>query len=130
MTGLSGYIVGRVQMTAHVDAAKAETEASEQKVAKQENDADQQTRIIGRLEARRQLHLMLLALDDRNFGIAKAHQAKAARLLQQSQPEGDMAKLATDIDKLELVATEDLAVQREKVLDWVKRFDQIEPPPS
>lgn len=130
LTGLSSYIAGRVQMTTHIDAAKAETKASEQKAAQQKGEADQRARIITRLEARRQLHLMLLALDARNFGIAKAHQAKAAALLKQSQAEGELAQLASDIDKLELVATEDLSTQRRKVLDWVKRFDQIQPPPS
>src|SRR5688500_3884663 len=76
----ASYVTGRVQTAARLD--QAEKEATQRTA-----DGAEQKRLLLRYEARRRLHLVLIALEAQNFGIAKEHQAAAARLLSQSQPE-------------------------------------------
>lgn len=82
---------------------------------------------IRQLEARRQLHLALLALDQRNFGIAQSRLNAAAILLNnagQGQT-GGLADLAQRIRATRVVAAADFAGQREQVLESVQQLDTI-----
>lgn len=126
----ASYLAGRLQTAGKIKEANTQTASAEEKASAHVSELKKQHQRLQRLEARRQLHLMLLSLDSRNFGIAKQHQQRAARLLQMSEPEAgsEFAKLQTDVETFRLVATEDLAQQRGTVLEWVKRFDKIAPP--
>ena len=126
------YLGGRLQIAAKVEEAEARAGQLSAKVGLQQAQVSKEQALVQRLEARRQMHLMLLSLDARNFGIAKQHQADAASLLSASkpEPESELLKLSRDVQAFQLVATEDLAAQRSSVLAWVKRFDQALPPPA
>ena len=115
----ASYVTGRIQTASRLD--QAEKEATQRNV-----DVAEQKRLLLRYEARRRLHLVLIALEAQNFGIAKEHQAAAARLLLQSQPEHDseLFKLQAAMTKYQLVAREDLSKERQIVFEWVKRLDQ------
>jgi hypothetical protein len=93
--------------------------------------SDAQAAAINRLEARRHLHLALLALDERNFGIAQQHVETAAARLQaaaDSQRSGDAAALSSDIKNTQLLAAGgDLGAQRERVLTFARRLDALLP---
>jgi hypothetical protein len=128
---LAAYGGGRLQGASAAreadDRAKAAAEKSEQAAKALAAERAQ----IERLEARRRLHLSLIALDERNFGIAQKHLAASAKLLERSTPkDGELAKIAAELSAERLVATEDLAAPRGKVLGWVRRIDQAMPPPA
>ena len=120
----TAYLVGRLQTSSKIDAAEARSTEDSAELESAQATAR-------RLEARRQLHLMLLSLDQRNFGIAKQHQEKAARLLEQSAPDpgSELSKLVGEIRAFPVHATENLATQQKRVLELVARFDEALPPP-
>ena len=124
------YGLGRAHMAKQVEAAETKVQSSEQKAQARSNDVKAEQATVQRLEARRQMHLMLLAIDERNFGIARRHQQAATQLLEGSQPpaNSELAKLGRDIAAFRLVATEDLGGVRATVLSWVRQFDQALPP--
>ena len=130
---LVAYGVGRIQGCSQVQ--QAEEKAQEAESAKQsatsklENQLEQTRRRVVLLEGRRYLHLALLAMDKRNFGIAQNHLQNASKLLDKGAEEGsEQAKLQDRIEKLTLVATEDFAAQRQKVLDVIEALDTLVPP--
>jgi hypothetical protein len=130
---LVAYGVGRVQGCSQVQ--QAEGKAQEAESAKQsattelKTQLDQTRRRVDLLEGRRHLHLALLAMDKRNFGIAQSHLQNANKLLKRGAQEGsEEAKLHGRVEQLILVATEDFAPQRQKVLDVIEAFDALVPP--
>jgi len=122
----ASYVAGRVQTSSLIDAAEKETAAAEQAVTKRGAEVSQANQLLLRYEARRQLHLVLIALEERNFGIAKEHQATAAALLQESEPAvgSELGKLYEAMQKYQLVAREDLSAERMVIQTWAKRLDQ------
>ena len=84
---------------------------------------------VARLEGRRRLHLALVALEDRNFGIAQ-EQLGAARtsFVGASGADPELAKIATELEAYKVVATDDVGEQRKKLLDWCRRVDNLMPP--
>lgn len=124
----AAYGVGRFQGAAKVEeadkraAAAASASASAATAARVAVDVERGK--VARLEARRRLHLALIAIEERNFGIAE-EQLKAARKELASAPGGDneLAKLSTEVDGYKVVATDDIGEQRKKLLDWCKRLD-------
>lgn len=124
------YAVGRVQTAKQIEVAEAKATSSEQQAQARSKDVKAEQATVQRLEARRRMHLMLLAIDERNFGIARQHQQAVARLLEASQPppESDLGKLTRDIAAFRLVATEDLGAPRATVLSWSRQFDKALPP--
>lgn len=124
------YTVGRVQTASHVTEAKQKVQQIDKSQKQTRSQLDSEKALVDRLEARRRLHLALLAMDQRNFGIADQHMHVAARLLARSKPAAgsDLAKLQHRVAAFKLVATEDLAGQRQKILDLVHRFDELVPP--
>ncbi len=130
---LVAYGVGRVQGCSQV--RQAEGKAEEAESAKQSATSELQTELnqtrrrVDLLEGRRHLHLALLAMDNRNFGIAQSHLQNASKLLKRGAKEGsEQAKLHDRVGQLILVATEDFASQRQKVLDVIEAFDSAVPP--
>ncbi len=124
------YTVGRVQTASHVTEAQHKVEQIDKSQKHTQSRLDSETALVDQLEARRRLHMTLLALDQRNFGIASEHMHAAAKLLAKSNPPpgSALAKLEQQVSGFKLVATEDLAGQRQKILDMIHTFDQLVPP--
>jgi hypothetical protein len=110
-----GFYRGRTEvedLKKQQETALANMRAGESKVAK--------------LEARRRLHLAIVAVDDRNFGIAQRELEEAAKALAASHPAAgsEIEKLKTQLSSAKLVATEDLGVQRLRILAWANALDK------
>jgi len=122
----AAYVTGRLQTSALIDTAEKQAQVAEQKVETQRGEAAQLNQLLLRYEARRRLHLVLIALEERNFGIAKEHLQAAADFLQKSAPvpASEVAKLQDVMAKYQLVAREDLSTERGVVQGWSKRLDQ------
>lgn len=114
----AAYGIGRFQLATQVRDAEARTQEVEQKLR-----AEQQK--VTSLEARRHLHLSLLAMDERNFGIAQKELEQAARLLGQTADKPEHSKLAAEVQRHKIIATEDLGAQRQKVLAWTRALDAL-----
>jgi hypothetical protein len=114
----AAYGIGRFQLATQVRDAEGRTQEVEQKLR-----AEQQK--VTSLEARRHLHLSLLAVDERNFGIAQKELEEAARLLGQSTSKPEHSKLAAEIQRHKIIATEDLGAQRQKLLAWTRALDAL-----
>ena len=85
---------------------------------------------LGELEARRQIHLGILAFDKNNFGIAQDHLRKAALLLEApaNRPNAELLDLVAALRTLELSPTLDLAPQRAALVQLATKFDGLLPP--
>jgi hypothetical protein len=126
----TAYATGRLQTASKISDAEERAGAANQARDRTSEDLRGERAEVLRLEARRRLHLALLALEDRNFGIAQAHVDAAAGLLAQGSsgaPAG-IGDLQRELAAARLVATEDLGQQRQRLLDVVRRFDTLEPP--
>lgn len=77
------------------------------------------------LEARRQLALTISALDERNFGIAADHLRASGESLGRDTNKPETAALAKAIGGFRLIATENLADQREAIIVWSKALDNV-----
>jgi hypothetical protein len=130
------YGVGRLQGAMHVadiegKAAEA-THKSEARARALETELAASRAKLMRLEASRQLYLSLVALDQRNFGIAQEHLHKASKLLVQSGPPpgAALAQIAKGMADDNLVATENISGQRDQLLCWATEIDALAPPPA
>lgn len=94
------------------------------------SDVARRDTTIRQLEARRQLHLALIALDERNFGIAQGHLNAAAILLGNAGGGEGIAALTKEIRGTNLVAAADFAEERRQILDFARRLDAAIPPES
>jgi hypothetical protein len=81
------------------------------------------------LEARRHLDLAELALDARNFGTAEKYLHAAGALLGGEGHAQELSALGRTLASAHLVATEDLGADRLRVAGWIRRFDELVPPP-
>ncbi len=130
----AAYGFGRYQTASRIDQVEQDASQARQQ-AQREFDGlkaqmqDVQQKLV-RLEARRRLHLALMALDARNFGIAQTHLDAAKQLLLQSKPADGtaLAKLAGSIGELKIVASEDVSAERQRILGFVDQFDAAMPP--
>lgn len=102
-----------------------ETEAAQQDARITELEAR-----VSLLEARRLLALSLNAMDERNFGIAASHLQSAGRVLSKSEAGTKPSEIAQEIAAFRLVATENLAQQRQPILNWSKALDEVIAPPK
>jgi len=129
----AAYGVGRFQGAAKVSEAEsrasAASSASASAVASNRVALDIERGKVARLEGRRRLHLAIVAVEDRNFGIADEHLA-AARKNFAGAAGGDteLAKIAAELEAFKVVATDDVGEQRKKLLDWCRRVDNLMPP--
>ncbi|HEY6557488.1 MAG TPA: hypothetical protein VI072_09445 [Polyangiaceae bacterium] len=114
----AAYGIGRFQLATQLRDAEGRTQEVEQKLR------TEQQRITA-LEARRHLHLSLLALDERNFGIGQKELEEAARLLGQPTNQPEHSKLAAEIQRHRIIASEDLGAQRQKLLAWTRALDAL-----
>lgn len=116
----SAYGVGRLQTASEVDEANAVATAARQQTSAVEARAL-------RLEARRQLHLATLRLEERNFGLAQQTLATSSRLLREGQPNEKLKSLAEGMGGYKVPVGEDVSVPLATLRKWVQEFDQAEP---
>lgn len=124
------YGVGRMQMTPKVKGAQAAASSAAAGARSAQAQFSTEHAKVLELEARRRLDLALLALDDRNFGIAQDDLKAAASLLGRAHatPDSDLGKLKAQIEKMNVTVTQDLSAERGQLVSLIKRFDQIVPP--
>lgn len=83
---------------------------------------------VEQLEARRQVSLALMALDQRNFGIAQKNVTEAARLLDVAQKADttnpDLSGVATSLHQMSIVAAADISAQRNALLSTATQMDK------
>lgn len=124
----AAYGAGRFQGAAQVDEAdrraSAASSASANAVASTRVALDIERGKVSRLEGRRRLHLALLALEERNFGIAQEQLATARKeLAGAAGSDNELTKITAELDAFKVVATDDVGAQRTKLLDWCRRLD-------
>lgn len=126
----AAYGVGRLQTSKRIDAAEQRTEEAVSARQAETQSREREHTAVLELEARRRLGLCLIALDERNFGDAQAHLDAAAALLEKAGPtqQSLLAQLERKIAGFKLIATDNLGPQRQRVLGWLKSFDEIRPP--
>jgi hypothetical protein len=129
------YGVGRVQGSGQIDQAesraRAAASASASAVAASNVAVDIERGKVARLEARRRLHLAIIALEDRNFGIAQEHIGAAQAFLASAKgADPEVQKLVADLGSFKVVASEDVGEERKVVLAFCKRLDDAMPPPK
>ena len=121
----AAYGVGRLQGLSEVRGADARTVQAEQKRQAADAELKLEQQKVSRLRARLHLHLAVLALDERNFGIAQSEIEQTGRQLAEAgagdKPE--LSKIATQLQAHKLIATEDLGAQRQKLLAWARALD-------
>jgi F0F1-type ATP synthase membrane subunit c/vacuolar-type H+-ATPase subunit K len=122
------YGAGRLQGKLATDAADRRTEEANQQRQRASGEFDAQRDRALRLEARRRLHLALIAVEDRNFGIAQSHLDKAATLLGRSRGNAKLDSLTGELEKDKLGATDDVGAIRQRLLGYVREFDEALPP--
>jgi hypothetical protein len=128
------YGAGRWQEAQGVELARRETAAAHRSAAAAAAQIAALLNQVRMLQARRQLHLALLSLDERNFGTARDHLVTAGRDLSavQAPPPGSnlavLSRLAQELQSARLTVTENLAQQRQRILAWVHALDAQFPP--
>ncbi|GAC1299416.1 MAG: hypothetical protein NVS3B20_20800 [Polyangiales bacterium] len=122
------YGVGRAQGSAGVDDAERRaataTATSSSAVAAVQGVLEGERNRSALLEARRRLHLAIVALDERNFGIAQEQLDGAhAILVSVERTDPSLQEFAKDLAALKLAASDDVGEQRVKVLALCKKLD-------
>lgn len=120
---LGAYVFGRVQAQTEIERAKEETRAAEARVEAERKGTAELRREISRLEARRKLHLALIALEERNFGTAQQHLRAAGKLLSEDES-APLVEIGKRIAGRQLVATEDTGAQRTQILAAIGELDE------
>jgi hypothetical protein len=129
----AAYGAGRFQGKTQVDDAERRAAAAGSASASAVTNANVAVDIergkVARLEARRRLHLALVALDDKNFGIAQDHLTAArGHLATAKGSDSEMTKIGSEIDQFKLAPADDLTEPKKKILEWCKRVDDAMPP--
>jgi cellobiose-specific phosphotransferase system component IIA len=122
------YGAGRLQTASRIEAAQGETKKAEGERDQAREELREARRVIEVLEARRALHRALVALDERNFGIAQQKLEQAGALLAKGDKE--LEALGKAISAYRLLATEDVGAQRTRVLVFATKLDELVPPPN
>ncbi len=123
-----GYGLANLQGQQALDTQQAECGdtvlgiSKERDQAKEELEKEQARSTA--LDAYRYLHLALLNLEHRNFGIAQKHTRESARLLA-GLSDLRMTKLAKQLEGFEPVVTEDVGEQRKQLLSWSEALDEL-----
>jgi hypothetical protein len=129
----AAYGAGRFQGKAQVEDADRRaalaTSASASAMTNANVLVDIERGKVARLEARRRLHIALLALEDKNFGIAQEHLTAArGHLAAAKGGDNEMTKIGSEIEQFKVPTTEDLTEPKKKILEWCKRLDEAMPP--
>jgi hypothetical protein len=124
------YLGGRLQSQSRIDELDRHLVTAQTELAALRGKETLQLQQLGELEARRLIHLGILAFDKNNFGIAQDQLRQAATLLESpaSQPDAALKALASALRTLELSPTLDLAQQRAALIQLASKFDELRPP--
>lgn len=124
------YGVGRMQGADAVSAVERSAAATrarlEGRTATLETELARATRRAAALEARRQLGLAMLSVDERNFGIAQGQIAAARGALRGASPFDDpgLSQVEARLAGMNIITAGDLAEQRAAILQAIQLFDQ------
>ena len=124
----AAYGGGRLQGHAAVGESEERVGKAEAEAQSIKRDLDAAKAKATQLDARRHLHLALMSMEQRNFGIAQEHVTNAGALLQSTSPEGELKKLADEIRAFKLTASEDQSKERQALLGFAEKLDKILPP--
>ncbi len=122
------YGVGRLQGATATASVQEELKTAEEEQKREASMLQDRVSALQRrvelLEARRQLHLSLIALDARNFGTAQGHLEQAASQLSNAkQATPGLEEIVAGLGALRLVASEDVAGERARVLVQAAALD-------
>lgn len=122
---IGGYVWG-AHGTAQAEQRTAKAEGSLTRLSTAcQTEKDELNRQVLLLDVHRQLTKALVALDERNFGIAQSSLAASAKQIRAVSSEGELGQLAGSLEAVRLVATEDLGPERSKILDLARRLDGL-----
>ncbi len=129
----AAYGAGRLQGNAKVEDAErraaAASSASANAVTNANVFVDIERGKVARLEARRRLHLAIVALDEKNFGIAQDHLGAArSQLAGAKGADSELQKLGSELEAFKIPTADDVTEPRKKILEWCKRLDALMPP--
>lgn len=124
----AAYGTGRYQGHQSTQAAEQKRDDIEKQKAVVTGEFDAQRDRAIRLEARRRLHMAQTAVDEKNFGIAHEHLAKAAALLARAKGVPALDALAADLKTTNLAPGAQPNQSRDKVTALIRRFDEAQPP--
>lgn len=124
----AAYAGGRLETRARIDELEQRLLDAQQSLEAARAEQAAERRRINELEARRRIHLALLAFEQNNFGTAQGHLRSAGALLGAGDPA--LSELGAALGQLELSPTLDLAAQREAIVQLATKFDSLRPPPE
>jgi hypothetical protein len=132
------YAVGRADAGSKTEAVKEQAAAAQathqQATANLAAQVQSERRRIVLLEARRRIHVALIALDERNFGIASQELDGAGSMMStvEGAADGPIAELSARLHGYKTVVTNDLGSQRAEIVAFAKKLDVVldreEPP--
>lgn len=127
-TGGVGYLVGAGREQLALKACESERTAEAAKhqeaSAQRSEEATQLSERIQTLSARRTLHHAIMALEARNFGIAKDTLARAGKELESATKDEELKSAARRIASFPVDVTADIGAQRDALLDLTRSVDQ------
>lgn len=123
----AAYAGGRLETRARIGELEEQLRQSEQSLEAVRAEHAAERRRATELEARRQIHLALLAFEQNNFGTAQSHLRGASALLGGADPA--LNQLGAALGTLELSPALDLAAQRRAITELAAKFDELRPPP-
>lgn len=127
-TGGIGYLVGAGREQLALEACKTERAAEatmhQEASAQRGDEAKQLSERIQALSARRTLHHAIMALEARNFGIAKDTLARAGKELESATKDEELKSAARQIASFPVDVTADIGAQRDALLALTRSVDQ------
>ncbi len=127
----AAYAVGRADAGAKTEAVRTAAaqaaESHQEETAELAAQVQTERRRTVLLEARRRIHIALIALDERNFGIASQELNGAGSMMStvQGAADGPIAVLATRLHGYKTVVTNDLGTQRGEIVGFAKKLDAV-----
>jgi hypothetical protein len=122
------YGAGWLRASGRIAAADARARAASASASARLAELSEAAQRLAELEARRSMHLAEVALDARNFGTAETHLHAAGAVLRADARSRELAELGGTLANVHLKATEDLGGERQRIVGWIKRFDEVVPP--
>jgi hypothetical protein len=122
------YGAGWFRASGRIAAADERARAASASASARLAQLSASARRLAQLEARRSMHLAQVALDARNFGTAETHLHAAGAALSAEAPSRELGELGATLANVHLTATEDLGAERQRIVGWMNRFDELVPP--
>jgi hypothetical protein len=122
------YLGAWFQMKARVNAMQEQLTGAGEQVAIAQQRLTTEHQRVTELEARRRIHLAIMAFDENNFGTAREQLRAAATLLDATPGNAELAALARSLRTLELAPSVDLSTQRAALVQLAAKFDSLRAP--